>query len=449
MGAEQSKEIQEVAEILSVRESAAISLLKHFKWSREQLMASYFDDPQRALEVAGVPLDAVDPLPAGASPLVEISDSPPAGDAKLEMEEEECTICSLDVTSDEMYTLKSCGHSFCEDCWSTYLSLQINEGQSFIKCAHMDCKALISEEEVRALVSPEIYQKYCTFFMHSFVNNNANIKWCPAPGCGNAVTSDMVNGKTVTCRCLYRFCFRCSEEAHQPASCAHVRMWKKKCQDESETNNWIAANTQDCPKCGLPTEKNGGCNHMTCRQCKHEYCWVCSKDWKGHNDFYSCNRFSKTKEEKKSSKKNSRKEREQQRLEMRKALQRYLHYQSRFDNHARSSELEATQEKALKVMQKMEETEATGAEVYFIQQATEKLREARSVLKYSYVLRYYMEDENTRSALLEYLQEDLEKSAERLSELLGNPMKNKMEIVHLTSITETRLRNMVDAVDCS
>ena len=27
------------------------------------------------------------------------------------------------------------------------------------------------------------------------------------------------------------------------------RMWLKKCEDDSETANWINANTKDCPKC--------------------------------------------------------------------------------------------------------------------------------------------------------------------------------------------------------
>jgi hypothetical protein len=30
-----------------------------------------------------------------------------------------------------------------------------------------------------------------------------------------------------------------------------------------------------CPGCGILTEKNGGCNHMTCPQCKQEWCWIC------------------------------------------------------------------------------------------------------------------------------------------------------------------------------
>ncbi len=42
-------------------------------------------------------------------------------------------------------------------------------------------------------------------------------------------------------------------------------MWEEKTQGDSETRNWIMANTKPCPKCQKPVEKNGGCNHVTCK----------------------------------------------------------------------------------------------------------------------------------------------------------------------------------------
>lgn len=439
--AEQTREIQEVSEVLSVTSSAAITLLKFFKWNRDKLMTAYFDNPSGTLQKAGVSGDATltNSTILSSSPMV------------LDGNDFECSICAVDVPSDEVYTLGPCNHSFCTNCWEHYLRLQITEGQVYINCPHINCLSLVQESSVKQLVCEEVYRKYCTYFMQSFVDNNDNVKWCPAPGCGNAVTSDMIYGQTVTCSCNYRFCFQCSEEAHLPATCEHIRNWKKKCQDESETNNWIAANTQECPKCGLPTEKNGGCNHMTCRQCKHEYCWICAKDWKGHNDFYTCNRYQKksSKEEKKSTKKSSRKERELQRLAMRKALEKYLHYYSRFTNHTRSSELERVREKALIKMQEIQETEATAAEVLFIKQASDCLIVCRSVLKYSYVLHYYMDENDPQRDLLEYLQEDLEKTVEQLSELMEHPMKHKIDIVNLTRLANTRMNNLLDAASCN
>jgi ariadne-1 len=54
--------------------------------------------------------------------------------------------------------------------------------------------------------------------------------------------------------------------------CPLIRKWTKKCDDDSETSNWISANTKECPKCGATIEKDGGCNHMICKNqsCKEQ-----------------------------------------------------------------------------------------------------------------------------------------------------------------------------------
>ena len=50
-----------------------------------------------------------------------------------------------------------------------------------------------------------------------------------------------------------------------------------------------------CKRCRFVIEKNQGCNHMTCRVCNHEFCWMCLGDWKDHGHgtggFYKCNKY--------------------------------------------------------------------------------------------------------------------------------------------------------------
>jgi len=46
--------------------------------------------------------------------------------------------------------------------------------------------------------------------------------------------------------------------------------------------------TQDCPKCNSPIQKNGGCNHMSCKKCTYQYCWVCLDKWT--SEHYSCSK---------------------------------------------------------------------------------------------------------------------------------------------------------------
>lgn len=91
--------------------------------------------------------------------------------------------------------------------------------------------------------------------MINFFQSNRLLKWCPAPDCGRVIKVPHAECRPVKCDCGMLFCFNCSHEWHDPVNCELLKRWVKKCSDDSETSNWLNANTKDCPKCKASDEK--------------------------------------------------------------------------------------------------------------------------------------------------------------------------------------------------
>jgi ariadne-1 len=273
--------MDEVNMILEMRKEDAAILLRYFRWNKERLMEDYMDKPNKVLEAAGMGLGN-------------------SGSARLEVVPGfMCDICCDDEEGLETFAMK-CGHRYCVDCYRHYLTQKIREeGEAArIECPSEGCSRIIDAHSLDVLVSPELKGRYQELLNRTYVEDKDILKWCPAPDCENAVECSIKKKEldvvvpTVACACGHRFCFGCILNDHQPAPCELVKRWLKKCADDSETANWISANTKECPKCNSTIEKNGGCNHMTCRKCKHEFCWMCMGLWSEHGtSWYNCNRY--------------------------------------------------------------------------------------------------------------------------------------------------------------
>ena len=46
-------------------------------------------------------------------------------------------------------------------------------------------------------------------------------------------------------------------------------------QDQRSSMLTIKVMTKPCPKCRIPTERDGGCMHMECTRCNFQWCWLC------------------------------------------------------------------------------------------------------------------------------------------------------------------------------
>lgn len=259
------KYVDEVKDILQLSSSIVNLLLHHFKWNKQSLLEKFYD-----LEHDEFFRQAKIANPFAKKLLVHNS---------MDL----CPICCSDESKD-MLSLE-CNHGFCEDCLKSYFTNQItNEGLAqTIVCPDFECEILIDEDTIIRFLSNNEFAKniYTKIILNSYVTNNPRARWCPGKSCGHIInatslTSAYNYAQLITCyNCKTSFCFQCTQPWHDPIKCILLLQWNKKMLDDSQTVLWLKANTKSCPKCKVHIEKNGGCNHMTCRKCGHEFCWLC------------------------------------------------------------------------------------------------------------------------------------------------------------------------------
>lgn len=401
--------INNISNVVEIPPTAIRILLNHFKWDKEKLLEALFEgDQEKLFSEVGI----VNPFDQPHIP----NNSPPSSKTSLTSKKsgtDECDLCyRICLTS--FFTGLGCGHKFCLSCWRKYLYNKIMDesmGET-IECAAPNCNVLVDDVTVMRLIKdPKVKLKYQQLIINSFVQRNRLFRWCPSPGCNYAIRVFYVDAKPVKCKCGHRFCFACGECWHEPVKCYLLKNWMKKCEEDSETSKWIDANTKECPECGATIEKDGGCNHMVCKNqnCKAEFCWVCLGPWEPHGSaWYECNRFHE--EDSKAARDAQKKSRS--------SLLRYLFYFNRYMNTAQSLKFEnKLYESVTKKMDEMQQHNMTWIEVQFLKKAVDVLCQCRQTLMYTYVFAYYLVKTN-QSTLFEHNQRDLERATETLSEYL-------------------------------
>lgn len=410
----QEKDISLLMAALSIPKPAASMLLHYFKWQVDVAQEAWFNDEQKVRKSVGLIMD---------NPVITSSGN----------DELTCGICFEAYVPDIRLTstVGFCGHNFCSECLATYITIAISDGPGclFLRCPQPRCGAVIGIDTVDLLVSDEFRAKYKKYFLRSYIEENNNTKWCPAPNCDNAVEFERGGDcLTVLCNCSYKFCWNCCEENHSPVDCDTVTKWILKNSSESENVTWILANSKPCPKCKRPIQKNEGCMHMTCqKQCGHQFCWLCLGPWSSHGQstggFYACNGYEKAKQQGLTNE-------EDRKREMAKAsLERYTHYYERWHGNHKS------REKAIEVYQELERVNLDklqaklnepAVQLNCVMEAWQQVIECRRVLKWTYAYGYYIRMDQNKE-LFEYLQGEAEAALERLHSVAEKELKEFLQ----------------------
>ncbi|KZT29351.1 hypothetical protein NEOLEDRAFT_1128071 [Neolentinus lepideus HHB14362 ss-1] len=192
----------------------------------------------------------------------------------------DCMICLETIPEDYIAPLNSCKHFICTGCLRTYVHSKLQEGRFPIFCpvcmTQKDPEGEVisnvlaqqiglSEEDFQTFIEFELtafsilmHCRKCkqSVFVDRTEYNETEIVTCPLPGC------------------QYTWCKQCSQEAAAVDGVKHSCDGSAELQSLMQQRGW-----KNCPGCDTPTEKTGGCNHMTCPApgCNSHFCYRCGK----------------------------------------------------------------------------------------------------------------------------------------------------------------------------
>ncbi|KAG5201746.1 hypothetical protein R6Z07F_012432 [Ovis aries] len=201
----------------------------------------------------------------------------------LNTEPAECPVCYSVLAPGEAVVLRECLHTFCRECLQGTIR---NSQEAEVSCPFIDntysCSGKLLEREIRALLSPEEYQRFLDLGISIAENRSAFSYHCKTPDCkGWCFFEDDVNAFHCPV-CFHVNCLLC-KAIHEQMNC-------KEYQDDlalRAQNDMAARQTTEmlrtmlqqgeamhCPQCQIVVQKKDGCDWIRCTVCRTEICWV-------------------------------------------------------------------------------------------------------------------------------------------------------------------------------
>jgi hypothetical protein len=395
--------VDEVSTAFAIDSDSAFELLRLYSWRVERLMDDYTIDAQKLLSR----------IPPGKLGLTGL----PTPDT--------CAVCLDDFGAHELLHL-GCGHAFCAGCWRDHIRVKLEGGARSLECIERGCHRPIPLSVVGHLCGDRDTLKYHINVSElEILESHTSIRClradCPfILGLGSITASGVA-----TCRCGARVCWHCHEEAHAPCSCRQTASWKELAGDDSVVQNeWERSNTRPCPKCNTRIEKNGGCNHMSCTSCRHQFCWICGGPWWRHR---TCTLEGK--------------DPKFDNLDHAADTTRALRFLPPYRAHVQSMANEAKQREA--VLMRLADIFMSGgwpgdeaSELAIRVVAT--VQTARSVLLWSYPYTFYLRVNTPQLRLAEFAQTELAAALDELTNWIENRADASMEAItrHLKTVQE-------------
>ncbi|TDL23774.1 hypothetical protein BD410DRAFT_768427 [Rickenella mellea] len=206
--------------------------------------------------------------------------------AATDGQEVDCPVCFCEPDA----PLKlHCGHSYCSECLKHLLHAASDTNNFPVTCVALEgkCGQALPLQIFRDFLSPDAERHLYKSAFNSYIHQRPQeYRYCPTPDC-QTIYRPGREGTALRCPgCLNRICPACNVEFHDGLTC-HDQKYESSAEKE-EFLQWKAANgVRPCPKCGADLEKNGGCNHIKCANCRTHMCWVCMETFSEGGGVYT------------------------------------------------------------------------------------------------------------------------------------------------------------------
>ncbi len=156
---------------------------------------------------------------------------------------------------------------------------------SDIICLEPNCISKFSFQNIRYILSMgnnmELFERYDRQLTHEHLEQIKEFVWCAHNGCGSGQLHDMGlhSNPMVTCiKCKKKTCAFHRRIWHIGMTCQEYDQSKRLSVDQN-TQIWLEKYSKKCPQCQSYIQKISGCDHMTCKRCKYQFCWQCFADY--------------------------------------------------------------------------------------------------------------------------------------------------------------------------